>query len=558
MSQTNFQSLVDRALRCHQRGMLAEAEQLYLQLIQSAPGLAAPRHMLGVIRAQQQRHSEALDLIGSVLAQTPDDTLALSNYASALSALGRHGEALQCLDKALVLLPGYPDALNNRGNALTGLGRFGEALASYDLAIAAQPNFALAHKNRGDACRAMGQIVAALACYDASLAIDPRYFEGHYARGVALQMMGRYGEALEACDRALALDPAHAGVLNNRGGALRDLGHLEEALDCFRRAVALEPSLAGAHYNQATSLLMMEDFTQGLPLYEWRKRLPLRVEARDYPQPLWTGREDIAGKTLLLYVEQGLGDAIHFWRYAPLIEARGARVLLAADTALHRLLRSGSSTIRLLDLDGALPDFDYHSPLMSLPLALGTTYGTIPASARYLAAEPERVRYWARRVGGHGWRIGIAWQGNTAVQGSEGKSFPVAALRSIARIHGVRLINLQKNAGAEQLEALPPGMAVEHYRGFDDGPDAFLDSAAMMENLDLVISSDTALAHLAGALGVETWLALKYVPEWRWFLGHKDSAWYPSLRLFRQKMPGDWTPVFAQMETALRQRLAAP
>jgi tetratricopeptide (TPR) repeat protein len=537
--------------------MFAEAEQLYLQLIQSAPGLAAPRHMLGVIRAQQQRHAEALELIGSVLAEAPDDTLALSNYASALSALGRHQEALQCLDRALALQPSYPDALSNRGNALTGLGRFDEALASYDRAIAARPNFALAYKNRGDTCKAMGRIDAALTCYDAALAIDVRYFDAHYGRGVVLQMLGRYGDALEACDRALALEPAHAGVLNNRGGALRDLGHLEDALACFRGAAALEPSLAGPYYNQATSLLMMEDFAQGLPLYEWRKQPPMHVEARDYPQPLWTGREDIKDKTLLLYVEQGLGDAIHFWRYAPLIEARGARVLLSADTVLHRLLRSGSSTIGLVDLGATPPDFDFHIPLMSLPLALGTTRDSIPASKRYLAAERERVEYWARRIGGHGWRIGIAWQGNTAVQGSEGKTFPAAALKSIARIHGVRLINLQKNAGAEQLDCLPPGMAVEHYRGFDDGPDAFLDSAAMMENLDLVISSDTALAHLAGALGIETWLALKYVPEWRWFLRRNDSPWYPSLRLFRQKMPGDWTPVFAQMEAVLRERLAA-
>jgi len=553
----NIQSLVDRALRCHQRGLFAEAEQLYLQLTQSAPGLTAPRHMLGVIRAQQKRHAEALDLIGSVLAETPNDTLALSNYAGVLSVLGRHQEALQCLDKVLAILPGYPDALNNRGNALTGLGRLNEALASYDLAIAAQPNFALAHKNRGDACRAMDQIAAALVCYDAALAIDPRYFDGHSARGMALQMLGRYGEALEAFDRALALQPGQAGVINNRGGALRDLGHLEDALACFRQAVALEPSLAGAHYNQATTLLMMEDFDQGWPLYEWRKQLPIRVEARDYSQPLWSGREDLKDKTVLVYVEQGLGDAIHFWRYAPLLEARGARIILATDAALHRLLRSGSSTIRLADLKNVPSGFDYHIPLMSLPLAMATKPDSIPALPRYLAADPQRVQYWGRRIGRHGWRIGIAWQGNTAVQGSEGKAFPVAALRSIARIHGVRLINLQKNAGAEQLGALPPGMVVEHYRDFDGGPDAFFDSAAIMENLDLVISSDTALAHLAGALGIEAWLALKHVPEWRWFLGRSDSPWYPSLRLFRQKMPGDWTPVFAQMESTLRERLAS-
>jgi hypothetical protein len=296
----------------------------------------------------------------------------------------------------------------------------------------------------------------------------------------------------------------------------------------------------------------MGDFARGLPLYEWRKRMPQPMEARDYPQALWTGAEDIHGKILFTYVEQGLGDTIQFYRYVSFALARGARVILSVPDPLIALLKNATPIVELLGWGQVPAQFDFHIPLASIPLAVDMRADTIPTSDHYLTAEPDRVACWKSRLGGHGFRIGIAWQGKEQVMGLEGKSFPLAALAKIAGLSDVRLISLQKGEDAEQLAHLP-GMAVETY-DFDDGADAFLDTAAMMRACDLVITADTAPAHLAGALGVPAWVALKHVPDWRWFLGADDSPWYPSLRLFRQRATGDWDSVFDSMADAISRR----
>lgn len=410
----------------------------------------------------------------------------------------------------------FPDDLIAAGNALSGQDRFAEALA----------------------------------CYDRAAMLDPHDPAIHLNRGITLQLLLRYGEAVAAYDRALALAPHFAPGWSDRGLALQNHGRLDDALESFRRAEALDPVLAAAPLNRALCHLLMQDFESGLPLYEWRKQMPAPMEARVYDQPLWTGAEDIRGKTLFCYIEQGLGDAIQYYRYVRFALERGAKVILSVPTQLVELLKRATPAVELIGW-GAVPDaFDFHIPLASIPMAVGMTAQTIPAADRYLTADPARVARWKEKIGNHGTRIGVAWQGLNLVMGSEGKSFPVAALAPIAPMPGVRLIGLQKYAGSEQLNRLPPGMTVERY-DFDNGPDAFLDTAAMMMACDRVISADTAPVHLAGALGVPTWVALKQVPDWRWFLGRDDSPWYPPLRLFRQPVPGDWASVFAAMKREL-------
>ncbi len=402
----------------------------------------------------------------------------------------------------------------------------------------------------GNALSGHDRFAEALACYDRAAMLDPRDPAIHLNRGITLQLLLRYGEAVAAYDRALALFPHFAPGWSDRGLALQNQGRLAEALESFRRAEALDPVLAAAPLNRALCHLLMQDFESGLPLYEWRKQMPRPMEARVYDQPLWTGAEDIRGKTLFCYIEQGLGDAIQYYRYIQFALDRGAKIILSVPTQLVELLKRATPSVELIGW-GAVPDsFDFHIPLASIPLAVGLTAQTIPAADHYLTADPARVARWKEKIGGHGLRIGVAWQGLNLVMGSEGKSFPVAALAPVASIPGIRLIGLQKNAGSEQLNRLPPGMTVESY-DFDNGSDAFLDTAAMMRTCDLVISADTAPVHLAGALGVPTWVALKHVPDWRWFLGRDDSPWYPSLRLFRQPMPGDWASVFAAMRREL-------
>ena len=476
---------------------------------------------------------------------------ALLDQAVALHGQGRLDEAARLYEQILAVNPNLMDARHMLGVARAQQGRHNEA---YDLiapVVAANPNDALALANFGNVLGALERQEEAVGHYDRSLALNPAYASAWFFRANMLQLLLRYDQALQSYDRFLALVPNSAEGWNNRGTTLQSLGRMDEALESVRRAESLDPMLAQAHLNHGFCHLLMQDFANGLPLLEWRKRMPQPMEARVYSQPLWDGAQDINGKTLFAYIEQGLGDTIQYYRYVALALARGARVILSVPDKLIALLRSASPQVELIGWGQAPPDFDFHIPLASIPLAVGMRAQTIPASDHYLSAEPERVARWKAKLGDHGFRIGIAWQGNQLIIGSEGKVFAVAALEGISRLPGVRLIGLQKNAGSEQLNQLPPGMAVERY-DFDTGPDAFLDTAAIMKNCALVITSDTAPAHLAGALGVPAWVALKYVPDWRWFLGRADSPWYPSLRLFRQAAPNDWPSVFAAMQDELR------
>jgi Flp pilus assembly protein TadD len=476
---------------------------------------------------------------------------ALLDQAVGLHGQGRLDEAERLYAQILATAPDHADARHMLGVLRAQQGRHAEALELIAPVVAANPRNALALANLGNVLNALDRLEDALETYDRSLALNPGYAPVYLSRGNVLQLLLRYGEALESYNRFLGFMPDHAEAWSNRGLALQNLHRLDEALESFRRAEALDPALAQAPLNRALCHLLLGDFAAGLPLYEWRKRMPQPMEARVYPQPLWTGAQDLRGKTLFAYSEQGLGDTIQFYRYAGF--ALGAKVILSVPDSLIALLQSATPRVELIGWGKVPPQFDFHIPLASIPLAAGMRVQTIPTADHYLTAEPARAAQWKERLGGHGFRIGIAWQGNQLVMGSEGKSFPVAALEHIAGLPGVRLIGLQKNAGAEQLDTLPPGMRIERY-DFDKGPDAFLDTAAIMANCDLVISADTAPAHLAGALGVPTWVALKHVPDWRWFLTRDDSVWYPSLRLFRQPATGDWASVFAAMQAALISR----
>ncbi len=541
-----LQALFDQALGFHQHGHLAEAERLYRLVLNGVPRHFGALHMLGVACAQQDRHAEALALIGAALESRPGDALALTNHGNVLAALGRFSEALNRHDESLAAAPDNADAWNNRGNALKGLDRPQEALASYDRALALRPGFADALSNRGTVLHQMGRSDDALASFAGALAADPAHVGALYNRGHVLHDAGRLEEAVAGYDHLLTIAPGHADALANRALCLTGLGRVDEALDCFDRAIAADPGHAEAHFNKGLCLMLAGRLDEGLPLYEWRKKLPVPVEARTYAQPLWTGAEDIAGKTLFVHIEQGLGDTIQFYRYAAQAAARGAKVVLAVQDRLLRLLASAAPAVRLIGYRREPEAFDYHIPLMSLPLALGIEYR--PIALPYLRAEPERVKMWRERIGAKGLRIGVGWEGNRTVAGGAGRAFPPSALAGIARIAGVRLIGLQKDAAAGDLAAAgieSPGA------DFDAGPDAFLDSAAVMENLDLVIGPDATIAHLAGALGRPVWIALKHVPEWRWGLAGEDCPWYPDARLFRQKTDGDWASVFSEMEAQI-------
>jgi tetratricopeptide (TPR) repeat protein len=517
------------------------------------PAFAESHYNRGNALRSLRRFEEAVACYERAIALRPSLVEAHYNRAVSLGDLGRYEEALAGYDRTIELDPGRADAHYNRGASLQRLSRPEEALASFDAAIALKPGFAEAHCNRGNVLKGWGRFEEAMDCYAQAIALKPAFADAHYNRGVVFAEQQRLDEALASYDRAIEISHDLAVAHNNRGETLKALMRLDEALASYDRAIALRPGYGDALCNRSLVLLMQGKYREGWALYEWRwKRRSAPLAARVFAQPLWLGAEDVAGKTVLLHAEQGLGDTIQFVRYAKLVQRCGAKVLLDVPEALVPLMAGVEGVDALVRKGRPLPHFDFHCPLLSLPLAFGTELSSIPAEVPYLGVSEERKARWRRHLGAEGFRIAICWQGNPDGKVDIGRSFPVRSFEGIARIPGVRLISLQKNAGTEQLRDLPAGMRVETLpEDFDAGDGAFLDSAAVMACVDLVITSDTALTHLAGACGVRTWLPLKHVPDWRWMLERSDSPWYPQHRLFRQRRRDDWSAVFAEMESAL-------
>jgi hypothetical protein len=322
-------------------------------------------------------------------------------------------------------------------------------------------------------------------------------------------------------------------------------------------AIRLKPDFAEAWFNKAETQLLRGDLAYGWESYEWRSRLAVRK--LDYSQPRLTTPAQAKGRTVLVHWEQGLGDTLQAARYLHLLEEQGGRILFAPQPQLRALMQGLIGNIRIVEAQAPSLSFDLHCPMMSLPRIFGSRLESIPARVPYLQAPADRVAQWQARIGGHGFRVGICWQGNPAYKPDAfRRSFPLRLFERLSHIAGVRLISVHKGAGESQLQALPPGMAVETPGpGFAEGPDGFLDTAAVIAAMDLIITSDTVIPHLAGALGVPTWLAAAKVPDWRWLLERDDSPWYPGMRIFRQPQSGDWTGAFTQMEMALAAMLRA-
>lgn len=546
------QAKLQQGMGLFRAGRLADAERFFAEARQLEPRNFDAHYLSGVILLQTGRILEAAELLRRAVELNPRAGFAHFDLGCALSVLGRHEQALMSYENAIALKPDHADAHVNRGNALSELNRNDEALVSHDRAIALKPDHADAYCSRGVVLNALARHAEALASHEKALALRPDHASAHNNRAVVLYELKRYAEALAGAERAIVLSPAYAEAHLNRGNALKELSRHEEALASYDKALALNPK-DSVHHNRSLLLLLLGRFEEGLREYEFRKRGLIQQRFLAFPERLWLGEQSIAGKTLLIYQDFLIGDVLQFCRYAKLAEAKGARVILLVQSSLHRLLQQLSPTLELISEDAPLPQFDYHCPLMSLPLAFKTTVDTIFAPVPYLHAEEERVLKWRKKLGSAGFKIGICWEGSKlAYAASLERSCDLPEFFAIAKIPNVRLISLQKTGGFEQRFDLPAGMQMETLGDeFDSGPDAFLDCAAVMESLDLVISVDTSIAHLAGALARPTWVALKYIPDWRWLLNRNDSPWYPTMRLFRQTGAGDWTSAFVQMEKEL-------
>jgi tetratricopeptide (TPR) repeat protein len=492
------------------------------------------------------RPAEALASFDQALAVKPAYVEAHFNRGNVLLDLNRPAEAVASFEAALEIKPDHVGALNNRGLALLGLQRPAEALASFERALAIQPDHVRALNNRGNTLQTLRRPDEALASYDRALAIRPAYAEALYNRGNVLRDLRRPDDALASFDQALSIDPRHVDAHNNRGIVLRDLDRPHEALASYDRALSLDPGYAEAHSNRSCLALLLGDFERGWEEFEWRWRVPdFAPWRRDFAQPLWRGDAPLQGRTILLHAEQGFGDAIQFVRYVPLVAAKGARVVLEVPPPLKALLSELAGAALVVGRGEELPAFDCHSPLLSLPLAFKTRLETIPATVPYLSAAQDRVLNWKSRLPQTGLRrVGIAWAGNSNFKGDQTRSIGLARLAPLLAVAGAQLVSLQKDLRDGDRDILRSNPQIIH---LGDAINDFADTAAVMAELDLVISSDTSVAHLAGALGKPVWVLLQYVADWRWLRERSDNPWYPTARLFRQPRIDDWESVVGQV-----------
>ena len=524
------------------------------------------------------RHEDACASYARVLAISPGHVDALGNRGNALRALGRHDDALASYDQALGRMPGHVDALYGRGGLLLERGAFAEALASFGPLLALKPDHVPALSGRAAALHGLGRSAEAAQSAAKALALAPDHVAALNAYGNALQALGRHEEALVACDRALAHEPANADLLNHRGRLLIELqrvaeaaesldralavapahfdalhnrgivsfalGRARDALELHQRVVAARPDDPDAQFNKAMVELCLGDFVSGWRGYEWRWRTRhLQASRRDFSAPLWLGEEPLGGKTILLHAEQGVGDTIQFVRYAPLLARQGANVVLELQRPLLPLFADMEGVAAVLARGDALPPFDLHCPFLSLPLACGTEIAAIPSLPR-LAAPADRVSRWRRRLAGEGPRIGLAWAGRATHKNDHNRSIALERLTPILSRPATRLVSLQRELRREDAAILArhPGILQ-----LGDEIQDFADTAAVISLLDLVVSVDTSVAHLAGALGRPVWILLPFAPDFRWMLEREDSPWYPSARLFRQPAPGDWDSIVRRL-----------
>jgi tetratricopeptide (TPR) repeat protein len=509
-------SPIEQALALWQRGQLADAEHILRGILAHEPGHRDAQHLLGLVCHQQGRHVEALQLVGAVLKGASRSAELLNNYGLILAALARHQEALRCFEDALVLGADNLAALRNRADALRRLQRFDQALAAYESFLALKPDDIDALNECGGLLTWLNRPAEAVACYERALAFAPRIAELHINKGTALVALNRQ----------------------------------QEAFASFADAIAIDPERAEAHYNQSLVRLRLGDFRGGWRQYEWRwKKFVGAGQGRCSAAPLWLGAEPLKDKTILLLAEQGLGDSIHFMRYVPLVAALGAKVILGVQSPLKGIAASAPGVAVVLGDGEPLPQVDFHCPLLSLPLALQTELATVPANVPYLRPPGERVNKWRGRLPASGrLRVGICWAGSATHLNDRNRSIALERFARLLSVPGIDFVSGQREVGEPQAALLRAHDVLQLGQEFTD----LADTAAVLAMLDLLISVDTSVAHLAGAMGKAVALLLPFAPDFRWLIERTDSPWYPTMRLYRQPAIGDWdTPL-----DRLRQELA--
>lgn len=543
------------AAYCNRGVVLFELDQLraavdsHDRAIALAPHYADAYYNRGNALQALNQFDRAIADYEQALALKPGHAEACNNRGIALQKLGWHDRAVAAHDQAIALNPEYAEAYCNRGIALQQLKRFADARADYEKAIALQPRYAEAYCNRGSYFLEQSDPVAALADYDRAIELKPDYAEAYCNRGISLHGQGRYDQAISSIRNALACKPLYAEAHFNLGNALKELKEIDAAIENYDKSIEIRPDYADAHWNKSLALLLKGDLRRGWELYEWRWRLAsFPSPKRNFSQPLWLGKESLAGKTILLYGEQGLGDTIQFCRYAPLVAQMGARVILEVPRSLVPICQALGGISAVIEAGKELPAFYYQCPILSLPLAFNTDISSIPSTCAYMTADEGKVEQFAKLLGASQRpRVGLVWSGSAQHQKDRSRSIALEQLLAYLPPN-CDYVSLQQ----ELRDTDKPSLAAcadiqfigEHLHDFGD-------TAAACALVDVVVSVDTSVAHLAAAMGKETWVLLPYVPDWRWLLDRSDSPWYPSIRLFRQQASGDWPGVLQALRAEL-------
>ena len=546
----NTRDLFQNALKLHQKGDLAAAERSYRTILETEPVHVDVIFLLGTLQLQLGNLDTASTLLKEAILLKPEYAEAYNTLGGVLQNQGKFNEAEEIYRNGLTLKPDHAETYNNLGTLLKKQNRFDEAIANYKRAISIRPDYAEAYYNLANSYKEQGILDDALENYCKAIDFNPVYVEALNNLGVTLKEQGRLDEALAIYNRAIRLRPDYAEAHNNNGIVLQELGMLCEALKAFHKAIVSKPDYAEAHFNRSMALLLAGQFDEAWPEYEWRLRTKT-YGLRTFQQSKWDG-SPLDGRAILVHSEQGLGDTIQFVRYLPMIQSQGGRVIFECYPSLHHLLRkcAGIETIVERVPSGELTEtFDVHVSLMSLPGIFGTRLETIPSQVPYITADPVLLTEWKNRLDNNDFfKVGLVWSGNPHNIRDHGRSCLLSNFACLAAIPGVAFYALQKGTASLEVLNPPEGMTIVN---LDRELKDFADTAAVIASLDLVISVDTAVIHLAGAIGKAVWTLLPFAPDWRWLLEREDSPWYPSMRLFRQTYPGDWEGVMQRVRQVL-------
>lgn len=565
----------------YRAGRYAEAERLYRQVLSREPNNPDALHLIGCVYIETGRVERGVESVRRALQFLPSNAEFYANLATGLNRLNRLEEAVEAYSRSVDLDGTSATVFNDFGKVLEGLGKTAPALAAYAQAVIVDPMFAAAHVNlarmlhkferyddaitsldaaaalapdnvdafnwRSAVMFAMKRYQEALASAEQAIAINSEAFEPHNQNAIALYRLGRFDEAIAAFDRAMARNPRSAEVHLNRSSILIDLHRFDEGLKAVQTAIEIRPDYAEAHNNLGLYSLLLGRFDIGWRQTEWRWKCPtLKLKDRGFNQPVWLGGESVNGKTILLYNDQGMGDAINFARYATLLAGQGAKPILAVDAPLVDILATIEGIAGCIDIEQPLPDFDMHCALSSLPLAFNTQLDTIPAQVPYVKSLA--TDKWEKRLGEkRSPRIGLVWSGNPNHGNDHNRSLKFSQIEPLLDLP-FEFYSLQKDVRASDVDALT---ACPLITPLGDEITTFGDTTALLSELDLLITADTSIAHVAGAIAMPTWVMLPYTPDWRWMLGRSDSPWYPTLRLFRQDEQRNYASVIANLRAAL-------